>query len=177
MVLKTLKRMIGHITGSHHSSKHRQRMGAVHEPAIKLTAPVTNRCQTCPALCCNYIALEIDVPEDRADYDYIRWYLAHKNVHVYVDEGEWHVQFFTPCEHLVNNRCSIYNTRYNICRSYSDENCDASDLQGPDNTFRTVEEFDVWFKENVDETLAKQEAKEKAKRAKKYKKNKKKSKQ
>ena len=40
--------------------------------------------KTCIACqyCCTYVALEIDAPETDADFDYVRWYLAHKRINI-----------------------------------------------------------------------------------------------
>ena len=45
----------------------------------------TNPCEGC-SYCCEYIAMEIDKPTTVNDFDYIFWYLIHKDVWVYVDE-------------------------------------------------------------------------------------------
>mgnify|MGYP001565152217 FL=1 len=55
-------------------------------------------CDKCDALCCNHIAIEIDTPECLEDFENIKWFVAHKNVNVYVDEDYiWHLEFLTPC--------------------------------------------------------------------------------
>ena len=84
-----------------------------------------NYCKGCNALCCRYVALEIDCPEDIEDFENIRWYVAHKNVNVFVEEdGTWNIEFITPCEFLdENNLCKIYEKRPKICREYSKEEC------------------------------------------------------
>ena len=45
----------------------------------------------CKGLCCRYFAFPIETPEDWDDYDDIRWYLAHKNVNVFVEDGHWYL--------------------------------------------------------------------------------------
>ena len=76
-------------------------------------------CARCGAVCCKHVALEIDKPTNKQDYDYIRWYLLHKKVEVFTDEGKWYLKHETECEKLLpNGRCGIYETRPSICRDY-----------------------------------------------------------
>lgn len=53
--------------------------------AEKKTKVKKNLCSRCPHLCCRYFAFPIEAPEDWDDYDDIRWYLAHKNISVFVE--------------------------------------------------------------------------------------------
>lgn len=84
-----------------------------------------NSCESCNAACCRYVAMEIDCPEELADFENIKWYVCHKNVKVYVEEdGTWNVEFITPCKWLgENNRCTNYDQRPAICKSYNQEEC------------------------------------------------------
>ena len=105
-----------------------------------------NPCDGCD-LCCKYIALEIDTPEDKNDYEQIRWYLAHKNVWVWIDHDDsWNLQFNTPCEKLDKQLCTIYDKRPQICRDYS---TDACERYGDGDSFKLLwkhmEEFDEWL--------------------------------
>ena len=83
-------------------------------------------CSQCNAECCKYVALEIDCPEKLKEFEDIKWYVAHKNINVYVDEDYvWHIEFSTPCEHLnlKTNNCKIYSRRPEICKDFSQEEC------------------------------------------------------
>jgi Fe-S-cluster containining protein len=76
-------------------------------------------------MCCRYLALPIETPEDREDFDDIRWYLLHEGVSVFVEDGEWYLYVAADCRHLQPDyRCGIYATRPRICRKYTTENCD-----------------------------------------------------
>ena len=87
--------------------------------------PVTPLCDQCAALCCRYIALPIDNPDTAKDYDNIRWYLMHENVHVFVEDDQWYIGFATRCKHLrPDNLCGIYETRPRICRKYTTDACE-----------------------------------------------------
>jgi Fe-S-cluster containining protein len=82
-------------------------------------------CQRCTALCCRYLALQIDEPESPEQFDDVRWYLLHEQVHVFVEDGGWYLSIQTPCEHLQpDNRCGIYEDRPKICREYTTDACE-----------------------------------------------------
>ena len=81
-------------------------------------------CQGCVAHCCRYISVEIDTPNTKWQYDQILWMLLHENVSIYVEEGEWFVEFQSRCRALnESNLCSIYPDRPKVCRDYSNETC------------------------------------------------------
>jgi len=83
-------------------------------------------CLSC-ALCCTYVAVEIDAPISvRAATD-ILWYLYHGGVSIYVDDEGWMVQIDTRCRHLGDdNKCGIYETRPPMCRTYSEKTCEVN---------------------------------------------------
>ena len=85
-----------------------------------------NQCEKCTGLCCRYFALPIETPEDRGDYDDIRWYLCHKDITVFVEDGDWYINMNNKCKHLSKKdyRCKIYNKRPRICRQYRHKDCD-----------------------------------------------------
>jgi Fe-S-cluster containining protein len=108
-----------------------------------------NLCSGCDH-CCNYVALEIDKPENEEELDQIRWFLLHKNVWVFIDHDDsWNLQFNTPCEKLDKKKCSFYEKRPQICRDYSTENCEK---YGDGDSFKflwkTLEDFEGWLKNN-----------------------------
>ncbi|MBD3419863.1 MAG: YkgJ family cysteine cluster protein [Chitinivibrionales bacterium] len=80
-------------------------------------------CKKCTALCCRHVALNIEKPTTKQDYDNIRWYLMHKNVHVSIDhENEWLLEFVTDCEYLgPRNECTNYENRPKVCRDYPEK--------------------------------------------------------
>jgi Fe-S-cluster containining protein len=84
-------------------------------------------CQHCTAVCCKYLAIPLDRPRTARDYDDIRWYLMHENIIVFVEEGDWYIQFATRCKNLLpDNRCGVYEHRPIICREYEPGDCDYS---------------------------------------------------
>ena len=88
----------------------------------------------------------MDKPSTKRDYDDIRWYLMHENIIVFVEEGDWYIQFQTRCRNLgADNLCTIYETRPEICREYQPRDCDyAPGNYGYDELFthpKQLEEF------------------------------------
>jgi Fe-S-cluster containining protein len=83
-------------------------------------------CDKCTGLCCRYFALPIETPEDRDDYDDIRWYLSHENVSVFVEDDDWYINMDNKCRHLSEEdfQCDIYTKRPKICRKYTTKDCD-----------------------------------------------------
>jgi Fe-S-cluster containining protein len=88
-----------------------------------------SQCERCTGLCCRYFALPIETPENKEDYDDIRWYLCHKDVTVFVEDGDWYLNIKNKCRHLSqkDHRCNIYSQRPRICRKYRHADCDFID--------------------------------------------------
>ena len=107
------------------------------------------KCNQCGG-CCKHIALEIDKPSSKEDYNNILWYLLHNNVSVFVDEGDWFVEFRTRCKALnEENTCNFYEKRPKICRTYSSVSCVRNGHGEPhDFSFGNAEEFLKYMEEN-----------------------------
>lgn len=124
-------------------------------------------CHLCSARCCKYFALPIDKPKSKADYDYVRWYLMHEGIAVWVDDGDWYLEVRTVCKHLMaDNRCEIYETRPNVCREYGmpeDGPCEyfTDDLEY-DLYFDNDETFSVWVEERLERKRRKKLKRKKA---------------
>jgi uncharacterized protein len=88
-------------------------------------------CHTCNGLCCRHIALEIDRPTTKHDFDAIRWYLMHEKVRVGIDlDNSWMIEVATPCSHLKSDhRCGVYAERPRLCQTYpgKEESCEHED--------------------------------------------------
>ena len=136
-----------------------------------------NLCEECTGLCCRYFALPIETPEDRDDYDDIRWYLCHEDVSVFVEDGDWYVNIDNKCKHLNDETymCEIYNTRPRICRKYKAGDCDLIEgeydyeLHFTDD--KQMEEyikvkFDNKVKKNLEDQEKRKQAKKKARKKK-----------
>jgi len=115
-------------------------------------------CEHCTGHCCRHIALPIDEPENKRDFDDIRWYLVHEGVSVFVEDGEWYVNIETRCRHLQEDfRCGIYETRPKVCREYSADNCDYhSGDYGWDEHFTCAEHLKEFEREFFAQRRAKQ---------------------
>ena len=85
-------------------------------------------CEYCTAKCCRYFALPIEIPDTYEDLEYIRWYLLHDRASVFKEDDDWYLLVHTTCKHLgENNMCGIYDTRPQICRDYTTDNCEYED--------------------------------------------------
>ncbi len=84
---------------------------------------VVEKCSNCDAHCCRHVAVQIEKPVTKKEIDQVRWYLLHENVWVSIDhDGDWLLEFRTPCKKIVNNQCGDYGNRPVICRDYPGEN-------------------------------------------------------
>jgi Fe-S-cluster containining protein len=85
-------------------------------------------CDRCTGLCCRYFALPIETPEDKEDYDDIRWYLCHNGITIFVEDGDWYINIKNKCKFLADDyTCRIYNKRPKICRGYTIRDCDRTE--------------------------------------------------
>ncbi|HBN78780.1 MAG TPA: zinc/iron-chelating domain-containing protein [Planctomycetaceae bacterium] len=99
-------------------------------------------CDHCTAKCCRYFALPIDTPDSREELENLRWYLLHDNVSIFVDEETWYLMVHTTCKKLRDdNLCGIYETRPQICRDYSTDNCEYDGDGCYDQLFETAEQM------------------------------------
>jgi Fe-S-cluster containining protein len=102
-------------------------------------------CNHCTAKCCKYFALPIETPTTRKDFDYIRWYLMHGEASVFIEDGDWYLLVHTRCKHLRDdNRCGTYETRPQICRDYTIDDCEYEDEYVYEHYFETSEQVDEY---------------------------------
>lgn len=100
-------------------------------------------CSHCTAICCRYFTLEINTPENLDDYNNLRWYLAHGQSALFVEEGRWYLLVYGDCKYLQpDNRCGIYETRPDICRNYTTDSCEYDNDFVFEKFFETAEQ--VW---------------------------------
>ena len=100
------------------------------------------KCGACDGKCCRHIALEIDEPDDAAQFVDIRWYLCHQGVQVFVEDGKWYLQVYARCRYLDDNfSCTNYENRPNLCRSYDMGSCEGTKLDF---------EYELHFKSDAD---------------------------
>jgi hypothetical protein len=118
-------------------------------------------CVGCGAKCCKYVAMEIDAPEDINDFENIRWYVAHENVNVFIENDDtWNVEFVTPCSYLEDDKCSIHEEfvsgkikRPSICRDFNTEECPHHNEYEEPHRFEKMEDVDKYIKEVFDAGL------------------------
>ncbi len=105
-------------------------------------------CNECGGKCCEYVAIEIDKPTSKSDYDNVRWYLVHRNVNIFIDhDSKWFIEFRTPCEkQQFDKRCSIYEIRPKICRDHGNVEGECEFYDNPyKKYFKTAEEFQLYL--------------------------------
>lgn len=105
-------------------------------------------CEGCDK-CCRYIAIEIDKPTTKAEYQNIIWMLIHKDVSAYIGfDNHWYLEFQTPCLKLnAKGLCSDYDNRPDICREYDQEECPKYSKGSAEKvSFRSAEDFKKYLK-------------------------------
>ena len=108
-------------------------------------APGENLCDHCTAKCCRYFALSIDQPRTERDFDFLRWYLLHDRASLFTEGDTWYLLVHTVCKHLQeDNRCGIYETRPNICRTYTTAECEFDESYTYDRYFETPEQVEEY---------------------------------
>ena len=114
-------------------------------------------CHKCGA-CCKYVTVMLDDPEEKVDWEEMRWFLAHNNVKIYKEDGEWYVEFKSPCKYLIDNKCAIYDKRPDVCKDHDPSECDSIDEPFDyELDFETLEEFDAWLKKTSPKTYKEKE--------------------
>ncbi|HZZ71494.1 MAG TPA: YkgJ family cysteine cluster protein [Pirellulales bacterium] len=99
-------------------------------------------CAYCTAKCCRYFALPLEEPTEFKDFEFIRWFLLHHGATVFTEDDVWYLLQFSECRHLqADNRCGIYETRPQICRDYTTENCEYDDSWVYDRYFETADQI------------------------------------
>jgi len=99
-------------------------------------------CDYCTAKCCRYFALPIDTPESFEDFEFVRWYMLHQNTSLFTEDDTWYLVVHTVCQHLQSdNLCGIYETRPQICREYSTDNCEYDSDATYERYFETADQI------------------------------------
>jgi Fe-S-cluster containining protein len=116
------------------------------EPAKQITRedlkPGEVLCSYCTARCCRYFAMAIDSPKTWEQFDHIRWYLMHGPFSIFVDGETWYLLIPGDCKHLQeDHRCGTYDTRPQICRTYTTDECEYDNDGVYDQFFETPEQL------------------------------------
>ncbi len=126
-------------------------------------------CDKCTGLCCRYFALPLDTPTDREDYDDVRWYLCHKDITVFVEDGDWYINIKNKCSHLSEKdyNCAIYKKKPRICGKYSVSDCDYTEGEYDyELHFTTDKQMEEYIKIKFGNNLTEKRKARKSKRAK-----------
>ncbi len=116
------------------------------KPKRETVSKETVLCEHCTAKCCRYFALPLETPTTLEEFEYIRWFLLHEHATVFTEEGCWYVCVHTVCKHLKDDhRCGIYETRPQICREYTTDECEYEDDWVYDQYFETAEQVDEYM--------------------------------
>ena len=112
-------------------------------------------CEHCTAACCRYVGIPLDKPTTAGDYGDIQWYLMHEDISVFVEEGDWYIQFQTRCKNLgVDNQCTIYASRPRICREYEPSGCDyVGGTYGYDHYFTHSKQIQAYYEKKTGRKL------------------------
>lgn len=107
---------------------------------------LTHMCVQCGARCCRYFALEIDIPDDEEEYEKIRWYLAHEDTWVFIDDEKWYLLINNKCRYLNDeNLCTIYEKRPTVCRTHTQDDCERGGDVFYDTLFTCMKEFEDYL--------------------------------
>lgn len=100
-------------------------------------------CAYCTGKCCRYFALPIETPTSWEDFDHIRWYMMHGDVSIFVEDDTWYLMVHADCKHLQpDHRCGVYETRPQICRKYTTDDCEYDDDACYEKLFESPEQ--IW---------------------------------
>lgn len=88
----------------------------------------------------------------------MRWYLLHDRASVFTENDTWYLLVHTECKHLGDDyRCGIYETRPEICREYTTDECEYEDTWTYERYFETPEQVkeyaDAFLTEEHDVSL------------------------
>ena len=110
------------------------------KPAAKVKITSENKCSFCKgSTCCTYFTHQIDTPRSIEDFDMLLWQISHGSTQAYKDEDGWFLLVNTRCSHLADDgRCGIYETRPQICRDHSNDECEFDGPCGED-------DFELFF--------------------------------
>jgi Fe-S-cluster containining protein len=92
--------------------------------------PDESRCFDCDQICCRTAVIEVDPPKSLRDHSDFLFYLYHFDTRIAIagnpGREQWFVEFMSPCRHLVDGRCAIYERRPIVCREYDSRTCERS---------------------------------------------------
>jgi Fe-S-cluster containining protein len=114
---------------------------------MKMKLPKEDSCRNC-SVCCQYISVKIDKPDNLEDLDIAIWYLYH-GTRIFVDADGWYLQLDAKCQHLgLNGLCKIYKDRPHVCRDYKVFECEKNCKNAYWIIFNTADELKKFVADN-----------------------------
>lgn len=103
-------------------------------------------CDRCDARCCKYVCIALEKPVTKEDFDWLRFYVMHKNSYITLDvTGQWALVFDTPCSFLEGNECGIHDdTRPSACLEMKPPYCDYTSSPESFIRFDTPEQLEAY---------------------------------
>ena len=82
---------------------------------IDIMSKVNDKCKDCNAPCCRRVLVGFG---EEPTWD-VKYYLSlHQGLEVIFEKGKWWLKIDSPCTKLINNKCSIYKDRPDVCKLY-----------------------------------------------------------
>jgi len=109
-------------------------------PSSETKITPENKCTFCKgSTCCTYLTHQVDTPRSMEDFDLLLWQISHRETQVYKDSDGWFLLINNTCRHLQpGGRCGIYESRPQVCRDHSNDDCE---FEGPCG----AEDFELFF--------------------------------
>jgi len=90
--------------------------------------------------------MEVSAPRSRSDFDDMLWHISHEGVEYFIEDGKWFIRYLGRCRHLGDdNRCAIYEDRFDVCRGHPVDNCEFTGPYDFDYHFHTYEELKTYM--------------------------------
>jgi hypothetical protein len=104
-----------------------------------------NKCISCKAVCCHNLSIPVTRPRTRTEKEELKWYLHFDTVQIYIRKQRWHLLIKGKCIYLKKNTlCAVYESRPQVCRDHSPENCEMTG-SWYDELFSTPDELDAYL--------------------------------
>ena len=82
----------------------------------------------CDASCCKVITLLLKKSRNSNEENDVQLILSHEGTHLHKENGAEYIEIDTKCRFLTpENKCSIYEKRFNLCRRYECEKMKSKD--------------------------------------------------
>ena len=79
-------------------------------------------CDECNADCCKRLVLPLGKKQEMVK-DVLKWVVSHENLSIGIENDNVGVIIKSKCKFLKDNKCSIYEDRFGVCRNYDISTC------------------------------------------------------